>query len=45
MSKPADITYEQQAAAAFNKQSVLFDEHLLDKYNCSIQKKKSKRSS
>jgi len=26
MSKPADITYEQQAAAAFNKQSVLFDE-------------------
>jgi len=26
MSKPADITYEQQAAEAFNKQSVLFDE-------------------
>jgi ubiquinone/menaquinone biosynthesis C-methylase UbiE len=26
MSKPADITYEQHAAAAFNKQSVLFDE-------------------
>ena len=25
MSKPADITYEQQVATAFNKQSVLFD--------------------
>ena len=26
MSKPANITYEQQAATAFNKQSVLFDD-------------------
>lgn len=26
MSKPADMVYEQQAAAAFNKQAALFDE-------------------